>query len=290
MLLSMQTDVAHKYFGIEKTVDIFAEVGYDALDFSFFSGEAYEMLSSDGNAEYFERLREYAKGKDLVFNQAHAPFPSSYADTKDTEKRFAEIVRAVKYASILGVKAIVVHPCQHLKYAEEGNPERLFEINVDFYNSLSPYCREYGIKVALENMWQRVGMNKISHSTCSRPSEFIRYLDALDDDCFTACLDIGHANLCCEDPADFIRALGNRLGALHVHDVDGVSDSHTLPYFGMGNWDKITKALADIDYSGDFTYESGCFAAGKPRELYTAYERVAVATGRYLINKIEEYK
>ena len=118
MLLSMQTDIAHKYFGIEKTVDIFAEVGYDALDFSFFSGEAYEMLSSDGNSEYFERLREYAKGKDLVFNQAHAPFPSSYADTKDTEKRFAEIVRAVKYASILGVKAIVVHPCQQLKYAE----------------------------------------------------------------------------------------------------------------------------------------------------------------------------
>ena len=47
-----------------------------------------------------------------------------------------------------------------------------------FYKSLIPYCEEYGIKVAVENMWQYPGM--ISHSTCSRPEEFIRYIDELD--------------------------------------------------------------------------------------------------------------
>lgn len=291
MLLSIQTKVAYDFFGIEKAIDIFAEVGYDALDYSFFDGEPMRLLQSDDNEEYFKRVRGYANEKGLVFNQSHSPHPTSYADEARTEKRFAETVRAIKYAAVLGAKAIVVHPYQHLKYAEDGVPEKLFEINMEFYRKLIPYCEEYGIKVALENMWQMLGMNKISHSTCSRPAEFIKYLDTLDNDCFTACLDIGHANLCCEDPADFIRALGGkRLGALHVHDVDGANDSHTLPYFGMGNWDKITKALADIDYKGDFTYESGGFDSGKPKELYSCYEKLAVETGRFLINKIEEYK
>ena len=120
---------------------------------------------------------------------------------------------------------------------------------------------------------------------------FIKYIDTLDSDCFTACLDVGHAKLCCEDPAAFVKALGKkRLGALHVHDVDGIRDLHTLPYFGMGNWDKFTKALAEIDYEGDFTYESGNFDFGKPKELYTCYEKLAVETGRFLINKINGYK
>lgn len=291
MLLSIQTKTAQRYFGIKKAVDCLAEAGYDAIDFSFLGEEATELLQSDDNVGFFKELREHAKEKGLIFNQSHAPFGSSFADAEKTEKRFAEIVRAMKYAAVLGAKVIVVHPCQHLTYEDEGVPERLFEINMDFYRRLKPYCEEYGIRVALENMWQSLGMNKISHSTCSRPEEFIKYLDTLDSEWFTACLDIGHANLCCEDPADFIRALGKkRLGALHVHDVDGTRDLHTLPYFGMGNWDKITKALADIDYRGDFTFESGNFDAEKPKELYVCYERLAVETGRFLINKIEKYK
>ena len=291
MHLSIQTDVAQRYFGIKKAIDCLAEAGYDALDFSFFGEEVTKLLQSDDNNEFFAELREHAKEKGLVFNQAHAPFPSSYADTAKTEYRFREIVRAMKYAAVMGVKIIVVHPCQHLVYADDGVPEKLFEINMKFYQSLKPYCEEYGIRVALENMWQMLEMNKISHSTCSRPDEFIKYIDTLDSDCFTACLDVGHANLCCEDPADFVKALGKkRLGALHVHDVDGIRDLHTLPYFGMGNWDKFTKALAEIDYEGDFTYESGNFDFGKPKELYTCYEKLAVETGRFLINKINGYK
>ena len=46
--------------------------------------------------------------------RAYAPRASSFADAEKTEKRFAEIVRAMKYAAVLGAKVIVVHPCQHL--------------------------------------------------------------------------------------------------------------------------------------------------------------------------------
>lgn len=286
MKLSASSGEIFNAYGPEGGVDFFAAAGYDAIDFSFGSVK----FATDFSERNFRNLRKYAEERDLVFNQAHAPFPSSCADEELTKRRFEEIVQCIKNASYLGVRNIVVHPCQHLTYNDEGVPEKLFEMNMDFYNSLKPYSEEYGVRIAIENMWQSV-REKILHSTCSRPDEFIRYIDELNSDCFVACLDIGHAMLVCEKPDEFIRKLGNkRLKALHVHDVDGIHDLHTLPYFGIIDWDSVAKALAEIEYEGDLTFEASYFMPGKPVELYPAYGKLMTDTGRYLIKKIESYK
>lgn len=273
--------VALKY-GFDNALDIFSQAGYDFLDFSFC--EQFDPYC-DEKLEFFKELRKKAEAKGLKFNQAHAPYGSSFAETEKTEKRFGEIVRSMERAALLGAENIIVHPCQHLAYEDDGVPEKLFEINMDFYNRLKPYCEEYGIHIAIENMWQfRKGSQKILHSTCSRPDEFIRYVDTMNSEWFVACLDIGHAVLVCEDPADFIRKLGKkRLHALHVHDVDGIRDLHTLPYFGVCDWEKTMKALAEIGYEGDLTYEADCFMNNKPAELYPEYVKLMEKTGRHLI-------
>lgn len=286
MKLSTTTGRFHRIFGFEKAIDYLAEAGYDALDFSQFDKEIYSV---DYGKEYYTEIKKYAEDKGLFFNQSHAPFGSSFEDEERTQKRFDEIVTAIKRASYLGVKNIIVHPCQHLKYDVEGNPERLFEYNMEFYKKLIPYCEEYGIKVALENMWQHTGM--INHSTCSRPEEFIRYVDELNNDCFVACLDIGHAALVREDPDEFIKKLGNkRLQCLHVHDVDGADDSHTLPFFGVVNWEKVMKALAEIDYKGDLTFEADYFMNDKPDVLLPECAKLMAKTGKHLIFRYECYK
>ena len=124
----------------------------------------------------------------------------------------------------------------------------------------------------------------VSHSVCSRPGEMIKYIDTLKSDSIVACLDIGHAMLVRERPEDFIRALGNgRLSCLHVHDVDGIDDLHTLPYFGIARWDKIMRALSEIDYKGNLTFEADGFLDGKPDELISDYLKMMEKTGRYLI-------
>ncbi len=285
MRLSTQTDTIMKAYGLDKAVDIFAEAGYDAIDMSFFRESEY----GETNMEFFKEIRKKAEDKGLCFNQAHAPFPSSFEDDALTKKRFDEITHSMKIASVLGVENIVVHPCHHLVYGAPGAAEQLFEINMDFYSRLKPYCEEYGIHVAVENMWQNYGDSlKITHSTCSRSAEMIRYVDTLNSEWFVACLDIGHAMLVCEDPAMFIKALGKkRLRALHVHDVDGTNDSHILPYFGIGDWTGIMSALGEIGYEGDLTFESDCFFSRKPEELYPAGAKFMVQTGRALI-KIAE--
>ncbi len=285
MLLSTQTGTVFAAYGIDKGIELYKEAGYDALDFSFMDPKYY---SSERTKDYFEEIRKKSEECGLCFNQAHAPFHSSFADEEATKQRFKDIVKSIEYASYLGIKNIVVHPCQHLEYRTEK--EKLFEINMDFYNRLKPYCEEYGVHVAVENMWQSVG-NKILHSTCSSPEEFIRYIDELNSEWFVACLDLGHSMLVCNEPKDFIRALGSkRLKALHVHDVDGIKDLHTLPYFGIIDWDSVAEALADIGYTGDFTFEADSFLVGKPKELYPQMEKTMVDTGRYIINKFNNYK
>jgi len=289
MLLSTTTDLMSKHFGLEKTVDMLSETGFDALDFSAFCEEYYTEIHKK---EFYIEIRKRAEEKKVIFNQSHAPFISfGGREEEKCAANFERVVGAMRNASYLGVKNIVVHPYQYLKYSEEGNPERLFEYNMKFYKSLIPYCEEFGIRVALENVWQyqKPGWNKIGPSVCGRPEEFISYLDELNNECFTGCLDVGHATLVCEDVAEFIEKLGNkRLGALHIHDVDGIEDLHTLPFFGIIDWDKVTRALAKIDYKGDFTFEADNFYKGKPLEMYPECAEFMVKTGRFLINKIKE--
>lgn len=281
MKLSTTVITVAKAYGFDKAVDMLAQAGFDCLDFSFYD----DLSLCDEKLDFFKELRKKAEAKGLSFNQAHAPFSSYYADEERTKKRFDEIVRSMERAALLGAENIIVHPCKHLSYEDDGVPEKLFELNMDFYNRLKPYCEEYGIHVAIENMWQyRGNTQKIVHTTCSRPEELIRYVDTMNSEWFVACLDIGHAMLVCEDPAEFVKALGEkRLKALHVHDVDGMGDSHTLPYFGVCNWEKIMKALAEVGYEGELTYEADCFIENKPTELYPEYLRVMERTGRHLI-------
>lgn len=289
MLLSTPTEKIPRTFGLEKTVDMICDAGFDAIDFT--ACNAKEWYDDTHDKNFYVNIRKHAEDRGVIFNQSHAPFPSSVSSEEESEVIFKNIVKSMKHSSYLGVKTVIVHPCQHLTYVQDDNDERLFEYNMKFYKRFIPYCEEYGVKVALENMWQHMGNSKkIVHSTCAKPDEFVRYLDELDNDCFTACLDVGHAMLVCEDVPKFIHKLGKRLGALHVHDVDGTTDTHVLPFFGVGEWDRIMKALAEVDYKGEFTYEADRFLFDKPVELWGDYLRLMERTGRYLIGKIEEYK
>lgn len=289
MKLISTTGVLESKVGLKKAIDILAQAGYDALDCSMHIDERHYNGVNDNT--FYSEIKKYAEDKGVCFKQAHAPFGSSFADEAKSKQRFEEIVLSMKNAAALGVEIIVVHPCQHLDYHIQGNAEILFEYNMDFYNKLIPYCEEYGIKVAVENMWQMPHKNQIGHSTCSRPAEFIKYVDTINNDSIVGCLDIGHTMLVSEEPDAFIRLLGNkRLRCLHVHDVNINDDSHTLPFFGVVDWESVMKALADIDYQGELTYEADNFFSDKPIELYQAAASFMERTGRYLINRFEANK
>ena len=284
MLLSTNNANILMHYSAREMVDMLQAAGFTAIDFSFFDEAWYGEEREDG---FFSGLRKYAEGVGICFNQAHAPFHSSFPDENQTKRRFQQIVCAMRRAALLGAKTIVVHPVQHLNYADEGAPERLFEMNMEFYEKLIPYCQEFGIRVGVENMWQYHPWPKITHSTCSVPEEMNRYLDTLNSPWITGCLDVGHASLVGQSPDEFVLAMGaDRLGALHVHDVTKTEDSHMSPYQGVIEWQKFMQALKTIGYQGDLTFECDGFFKNTPAQLYPKALRLLAHTGRTLINEM----
>ena len=290
MILSTQTDYLGRKFGEERAIDIIADAGFDALDLTLFGmKEDSSVFCGDGYKEYAEKLKAKAQSRGLFFNQAHAPFPCSKLDDAYNEMIFERLKRSIEIAGIVGAKCIVVHPKHHLLYIE--NAEKLKDMNMDFYRSLAPYAKAASVKIALENMWQRNQETKqIVVSACSRTKEFADWLDTLNDDCFTACLDLGHCGLYGFDAAEMIKGLGDRLGALHVHDNDYQGDLHTAPYLGRMHWDTICDALAKIGYKGDLTLEADNFFNPFGEDLSPDATKFLHAIGRNLIKRIDEAK
>ena len=142
-----------KGFTPEQASDMIADAGFTGIDFGFHASEEFYNESTDSELfkERFTELRKRAESKGVVYDQAHAPFPSSNIDDELTEKIFHNIVRSIRNASYLGIPIVVVHPCQHLTYCNEGVPEQLYEYTIKFYNALKPYAEEYGVKIAVEN-------------------------------------------------------------------------------------------------------------------------------------------
>ena len=285
MLYSCQTSfLAARLGSVSAAADALMDAGYPAIDISLFGQNDY--LFSESWQDMAKELRQRAEARGAVYNQAHAPFGGGYDHY--TQKLIPTFPRVFEFCELLGVRQIVVHPLQKGRYY--GHEQELFGMNMDFYRSLIPLAEKHGIKIAIENMWQTHPVtHRICDDVCADPHELAAYYDTLNDPThFTVCLDIGHTALCGREPEDAIRVLGkDRLGALHVHDVDYCNDLHTIPYLGKIKWDRVVDALADIGYRGEFTMESDAFLAPYDVDFLPTATRFMGDTTRYLVGKLE---
>lgn len=288
MLLSTQTHIAVERLGLFEGVRLLMDAGYPALDLTMFANMEQHILAPDMKSVAL-RLRELADSRGVVFNQAHAPFGGGYENY--TQNLVPLMPRVFEFASYLGVRQVVVHPLKYGRYY--GNESELFELNRSFYASLAPLSEQWGVKIAIENMWQRHPVTgKICDDVCAPPEELCAYYDAQGrPDLFTVCLDLGHVTICGREPENAIRTIGHdRLGALHVHDTDYINDSHTLPGMGKTNWDAVCKALAEVDYKGEFTLEADEFLRNYDNAFLPTAAKFMCDCGKQLVSKIEEYK
>ena len=120
------------------------------------------------------------------------------------------IKQSIRIAGVLGAKSIIVHP---IAYSSDEKEQKAF--NLEFYRNIEPVALEYGIKIALENMWGYDGRRGyIVPNVCSFGRDLCEYYDELNNPkAYTVCLDLGHSGLVGEEPDEAIRALGaERLG------------------------------------------------------------------------------
>ena len=121
MFVSSPIELLDVRIGEREAIKVFKDAGFEAFDMSLFN-----MIKKDNgyytDEDYIERaenLRKYIDELGIVCNQAHAPFPSSFGDDRD-EWIFDRIVKSMEISAIIGAKVVVVHPKQHLNYAEHA--------------------------------------------------------------------------------------------------------------------------------------------------------------------------
>ena len=278
MKISTEIDSIAMHIGEEKAVELVAKTGFDAWDFSMFemcnnkNGVLVPTNHPTAQSNYLafaRRLKQIGLDNGIICNQGHAPFPSS-PKSKDWLKR------AIECLAEAGGEICMIHPMNN------GTPKE----NAEMYFELLPFAKEHNVKIATENMfnWSNL-LNHAKFAACATPKSFNDHLDAVNDDHFVACLDIGHAEMkgSKTNAPEMIRALGKRLKALHIHDNDKLHDSHQIPFSMNVDFVAVVDALKEIRYDGYFTLEASSYLESFKKEdvekgvndLYNSAKRLA---------------
>lgn len=292
MKLSTENGALRPRLGERGAIELLAKAGFDAVDYGFSPWlERGEMVwNTDGYAAYAKEVRQIAEDNGVYFNQAHGPFVFDTSLFPDYTRQVLPLFRrCFEACALLGVPHMVVHPIHHLPY--KGNEAKMWDINMEFYHLLLPFARDFGVKIALENMYQydpRRGV--LTRDVFAVPERYAAFYDELNDPSFICLVDTGHCGIVGEDAERMLRVMGSRVKALHVNDNLFRTDDHVVPGHGHLDWNGVTRALADIGYTGDITFEV--------LNIYRAYDDAFLPVsakylhdvGRYLIGKIEGYR
>jgi sugar phosphate isomerase/epimerase len=277
MILSTEIYSLRRIFGDENTIGMFADIGFEALDYSMYAYDPASPVFGEDYAAYAKKLRTLAAQNGIFFNQAHAPYDYS-GDEAELPAHIEHVKRAIAFAGLLGAQAVVVHPIRY----QEGSARR--EYNRAYYQALAPTARAYGIRVAIENLFTRnTETGLFEESACGNARELADFIDSFGPEQFAACLDIGHCLLAGGDPAQAVYTLGpDRLKALHIHDNDLSNDQHMMPYLGTADWPAVMRALRAIGYGGALTFETHRNLERLPDALVPDALRLVERMGRFL--------
>ena len=284
MRLSINLGFIRKKVGLFDAIELAKQAGFDAVDFSFCGFEDAPELG-ENYVEEARKIRAFMDEKQIVCNQAHAPFKLTCEDRYDeSERKFAIIVRAMEAAAILGAKNIVVHAVK-MPYECLNDREYFLQHQYEYFMTLKPYCQKFGIKIAIENVYRTDHKRDGFKGDFRTPEELCDMIDRLGREDFCVCIDVGHTSLVGYEPDEFIGKMKKGyVGALHVHDTDYKGDRHVLPYTSLLNWENITAALKEIGYDGDFTFEIFCRF---PNELLFDFLYFSNKVGRHLLSLTE---
>jgi sugar phosphate isomerase/epimerase len=257
MKTSTEIASASRLVGMPKAVELIGKAGFDAWDLSLFDMARWDWaknepiikphpLNGSDYLRFVRELRNIGESYGMVCNQSHAPFPSEPKMPMDFIKR------AIECTAEAGGQICIIHP-------RALSP---LETNIEFYNNLLPFAKQYGVKIATENMWAwDREKDESAFAACATSKSFCEHIDSVNDPYLVACLDIGHAEMrgSGEGAAKMIRDLGPRLQALHIHDNDQWHDSHQIPFSMKIDFEEVVKALKDVGYSGYLTLEADNF-------------------------------
>ncbi len=214
---------------IEEQIVYYAREGFDLFFLSCGVTEDFYKIPS------WSRLAEKSG---IEFEAVHAP--SGYVNTVwESGDGYTLYMRKTKeiidFCSDGCVSRLVLH-------SAAGRDIKSCEIGLERFASLEGYAEKAGVHLCYEN------------------SDNLSTLSALLENCSPFhgfCWDTGH-NLCYTPNENLGKLFGKKLMYTHLHDNDGKSNLHLLPFDGINDWESILKAVRDADYGGTLNLELSC--------------------------------
>lgn len=262
--------------------------GYRYLDANLCSaGRRGQPLSKEGWEDWAKGCRELADSLGIVFTQAHGYFPLGKdvgADGREHDAEYCEEMmrRSVLAAEILGAPWMVVHPFN--VQTESGYSSRKsYQDNKQYFAKWGEKFAAHHVNMAIENMSMYGG--KVRYGAV--PDELLELVDGIGSPNVGICVDTGHAHLSGFDAADYIRLVGKHLHATHIADNHQNLDEHFAPFNGTIDWKSVMKALSEIGYEDDFSFEIHHLASPYPRQVQQNLVNFSYELGCYLMGLTE---
>lgn len=184
------------------------EIGLEIIEF----GIGFVLDKEDnGLNDYYKRMGQCIDNRSLSL---HGPFLDLNPASFDSLVRNATLKRynqAYDIAKRLGADRIVFHSCYYEGiYFKESYVKNSINFWKDFFAD-----KDDNIKIHIENVLEK----DMDH--------LIEVIDGVSNKNLSVCFDIGHANCYSNKPVEeWITRLGTRIGHIHIHNNDGISDSH----------------------------------------------------------------
>ena len=175
-----------------------------------------------------------------------------------------KLIAGLHYAASMGIRNVVCH------ISNSPQPPAHNELGLSRFERVVQVAETRNVQFCMENTRRNDYLDWFF-------AEF-KYADKVK-----FCFDLGHTNAFTHDTTD-PRWLGyiERLACVHMHDNDGKTDQHLLPFDGNLNWQylmpTVFRAHRDIPLTLEFTDIARTLRPSwsEKRFLEEAYERLSI--------------
>ncbi len=290
--------------------ELIRRAGFTCCDFSL---NAYLLNSSLYKCEindffdksdtelriFFAPHKEAVKISGIRISQMHMPYPCYVPDGTDVINNYLKNIvapKSLRICAFMDCRYIVIHGFKLARCL--GSEEAEWQKTLEFIESLAPLAKELGITICVENIYSNIGRHIIEGPCCDarKAAERIdRMNEKYGSEIMGFCFDTGHANLVGIDFEKFITILGHRLKVLHIHDNDGISDLHQIPFtftrsrenITSTDWNGFIKGLKEIHFDGVLNFETAPVLTAFPNVMKADVLGFIAGIGSYLAGEIQ---
>ncbi len=209
---------------------------WDILD------EGDYSFSKKYNLIHYKQLK--ASGVNFT---VHGPFLSTdylHPNSNVRRRSLSQLKASIENAAQFSPLAYVFHPSTVPK---GFSPNKLKVEHYHFLEEINDFANSLGLRVFVENNVPGMG------HMLTTPEEFIEFYERTGSSLKMA-FDVGHSNVG-SHVKRFLELLDCKIGVVHVHDNNGVSDNHKIIGSGNINWNYVISKLKASNFSGPYVIE-----------------------------------